>query len=180
MTVFEKVMKPIIIPKTYNYIGIFLTFACNYRCSYCINYFENGKFDSKTISGEEWAKGINRIVSRDDLPVTLQGGEPSIHKDFIYILNGIKPELKIDILTNMQFDIDEFIKQVNPKRLRRSAPYASIRVSYHPEVMDLDETLLRVLKLQDAGFSVGIWGVLHLAHESNILKAQEKAKKIKK
>lgn len=31
-------MKEIIIPDSYNYIAVFLTLSCNYRCSYCINY----------------------------------------------------------------------------------------------------------------------------------------------
>ncbi len=171
-------MKEIIIPKTYNYIAVFLALACNYRCSYCINYFENGKFDKKMINGEDWVRGLNRIVSRDDLPVTLQGGEPSVHKDFICILNNIKSSLKIDILTNIQFDVDEFIKRVKPDRLKRNAPYASIRVSYHPEVMRLDETLSKTLRMQQAGFSIGIWGVMHPIQKAIVLKAQDRAKKM--
>lgn len=169
-------MKDVVIPEGYNYIGAFLTLGCNYRCSYCVNYFGNDELMKKTISGKDWVKGLNRIVSRDNLPVTLQGGEPSMHKDFIYIINNIKPELKIDILTNLQFDIDEFIQRVGPNRLKRNAPYASIRVSYHPEVMDLDETLDKTLKMLRAGFSIGIWGILHPAMTGHILEAQDKAK----
>ena len=173
-------MKPIIIPQTYNYIACFLTLGCNYRCSYCINHFESARLKNikNIIPGKEWVKGINRIVSRGDLPVTLQGGEPSIHPDFIYIINNIKPELHIDILTNLQFDVNEFINKVNPNRLRRNAPYASIRVSFHPEVMELEETLQKTLKLQDAGFYIGIWGVMHPSQKDIILKAREKAEKM--
>lgn len=171
-------MKPIIIPRSYNYIAVFLTLACNYRCSYCINYFENGRFEKKMLSGEDWIRGLNRIVFRDDLPVTLQGGEPSLHKDFIFILNNIKLSLKIDILTNIQFDVDEFIKRVKSNRLKRDAPYASIRVSYHPEVMRLDETLSKTLKVQQAGFSIGIWGVMHPIQKDIVLEAQGRAKKM--
>lgn len=171
-------MNSIKIPKNHNYIAAFLTLACNYRCSYCINYFENGKFSKKHISGKEWVKGLNRIISRNDLPVTLQGGEPSIHKDFIYIINNLKPELKIDILTNLQFDIDNFIKNVDAKRLKRKAPYAPIRVSYHPQVMDLKKTIDKTLKMLDAGFDIGIWGVLHPVQKDAILKAHDECKKI--
>ena len=171
-------MKDISIPKTYNYIAAFLTLACNYRCSYCINYFESGKFAKLAISGKDWVKGLNRIASRNDLPITLQGGEPSIHKDFIYILNNIEPAFKIDILTNIQFDVDKFIKEVSPKRLKRDAPYASIRVSYHPQVMDMDETFSKVLKMQEAGFSIGIWGVVHPTQKDTIIEAMERARKI--
>jgi len=171
-------MKNISIPPSYNYIAVFLTLACNYRCSYCINYFEITQFDKLLIRGEDWARGLNRIVSRDDLPITLQGGEPSIHKDFIELLNYIKPTLKIDILTNIQFDVDAFIEKVKPDRLKRVSPYAPIRVSFHPEVMRLDETLSKVLKMQMAGFDVGIWGVMHPMQEDIILEAQKRAKKM--
>src|SRR3989338_4982210 len=168
-----KYMKPIAIPQTYNYIATFLSLACNLRCSYCINYFGEGKFLKKHLSGKDWVKGLNRIVSRDDLPISLQGGEPSLHKDFIYILNNVKPELNIDILTNLQFDEDEFMHSVNPNRIKRKSPYASIRVSYHPETMQLDPLVKKVLKLQKNGFSIGLWGVMHPTQEDEILRAKE-------
>ncbi|MFH1846513.1 MAG: radical SAM protein [Candidatus Omnitrophota bacterium] len=170
-------MKSIKIPETYNYIGAFLTLRCNYMCSYCINYFLDQKLLMSDVSGEDWVKGVNRLVSRNDLPVTLQGGEPSLHKDFYYIVNNIKPELNIDILTNLSFDADEFASKIDPQRVKRKAPYASIRVSFHPEAMDLDETMKKTLKLQDKGFYVGIWGVLHPEQQETILKAQEKCRK---
>jgi len=171
-------MKEIVIPKTYNYIAAFLTLKCNYRCSYCINYFGSSNFNGKSISGKEWIKALNRITPRNDLPITLQGGEPSLHKDFIYIINNLKPELKLDMPTNIQFDVDEFIRAVKPERFKRNAPYASIRVSFHPEVMRLDKTLAKVLKMRDAGFSIGIWGVTHPVYKDIILRAQDKAKAI--
>ncbi|HCJ66779.1 MAG TPA: radical SAM protein [Elusimicrobia bacterium] len=170
--------KPIIIPERYNYIAVFLTFNCNLACSYCINYFGESKFKREHLSGQDWVKGLNRIVSRDNLPVTLQGGEPSLHPDFIYIINHLKPGLNIDILTNLQFDLEKFIREVKPERIKRNAPYASIRVSYHPEQMVLDDTINRTLKLLEAGFSVGIWGVIHPFWEEHILEAKEKATKL--
>lgn len=171
-------MKKIEIPENYNYIAAFLTLNCNYKCSYCINYFGNGGFSGDHMSGEEWVQGLNRIMSREDLPVTLQGGEPSIHKDFIFIINNINPKSKIDILTNLQFNVSNFIKQVNPGRLRRDAPYASIRVSYHSEAMDLDETIYKVLKMMEAGFSVGVWGVQHPLQKDAISAARDRCLKV--
>ncbi len=169
-------MKEIIIPDNYNYIAVFLTLSCNYRCSYCLNSFGELKAEDKSLSGKDWVKGLNRIISRDDLPITLQGGEPSMHKDFIYIINNLRTELNIDILTNLQFDVEEFINKVNPDRLKRSAPYASIRVSFHPEVMLLKDTVSKALKMLDAGFSIGIWGILHPLYEDVILEAEAACK----
>jgi MoaA/NifB/PqqE/SkfB family radical SAM enzyme len=167
---------PVIIPERHNYIAVFLTLACNLKCSYCINHFGEDGPAVEHLDGEEWVEALNRIESRPDLPLTLQGGEPSLHKDFIYILNNIKPTLAIDILTNLQFDADEFIANVDPARIKRDSPYASIRVSYHPEVMELKPLAEKVLKLQKAGFSIGIWGVMHPAQEAHILESQKYCK----
>jgi hypothetical protein len=169
-------MKPVKIPEDYNYIACFLTLACNLDCSFCINTFGETGSAKKHLSGKEWVRGLNRIISRDDLPLTLQGGEPTLHKDFIYILNNLKPELNIDILTNLQFDEGELIRRVDPERIKRDSPYASIRVSYHPEVMELEPLVKKVCKLQGAGFSVGIWGVTHPVQSEQILEAQERCK----
>ena len=109
-------LKPIIIPESYNYIAVFLTFACNLRCSFCINDFDKRARDIKRrlLSGKEWVEGLNRIVSLPDLPITLQGGEPTLHKDFAYIVNNIKPELNIDVLTNLR-DEKIFIGNIDPQ-----------------------------------------------------------------
>ena len=165
--------RPIPIPESHNYIAFFLTLACNLRCSYCINRFGRPGPAGRHLTGREWVKAANRIISRPDLPITMQGGEPSLHPDFYYILNNIKPELHIDILTNLQFDVEEFMKKVRPERIKRDAPYASIRVSYHPEVMELGPLAEKVRRLLDGGYSVGIWGVMHPSQEEEILRAKE-------
>lgn len=171
-------LKPLILPNTYNYFAAFLTFACNLRCSYCINHFEHRIIKRKLTIGKDWVRALNRVISREDLPVTLQGGEPSLHPDFIYIINNLKPQLHIDILTNLGFDLKGFIRKVDPERIKRESPYASIRVSYHPEQMKIDELIKRVLMLLDKGFSVGIWAVMHPVYEKTILEAQIRCKKL--
>lgn len=166
-------MRCIRLPEDYNYIAVFLTFACPYRCSYCINRFGEAHCRRKTISGKDWVRVLGRIEI-GDVPITLSGGEPSSHPDFIYIINHLPRHLNIDILTNLSFDLDEFIKEVDPNRLRRGAPYTSIRASYHPEVMDLRETMDKTIKLMKAGFSIGLYGVLHPVQKEHILEAQKR------
>jgi radical SAM protein with 4Fe4S-binding SPASM domain len=102
------------------------------------------------------------------VPITFSGGEPFMHKNFIYILNNLKKDINIDILTNMSFDerkINEFISEINPERIKRNSPYASIRVSYHPEQMNAEKLVNNVKKVKDAGFSIGIWSVLYPSPE---------------
>jgi MoaA/NifB/PqqE/SkfB family radical SAM enzyme len=160
------------VPESFNYIGVFLTLSCNLRCSYCINRFGGLVSSGRRLSAAEWLQGFNRLKSRSDLPITIQGGEPSLHPDFYEIINGIRPELDVDLLTNIQFDVDTFMARVSPSRLRRQAPYASIRVSYHPETMELAEMKRKVEKLLHGGYSVGIWAVDHPAWQKEVTRAR--------
>lgn len=166
-------MKPLIIPEQYNYIAVFLTLACNLRCHYCINRAGGGVYTHGQLTGDEWLRGLNRIVARPDLPVTLGGGEPSLHPDFLAIVKGIRSDLSLDLLTNLQFDSGRFAEVIPPDRLRRAAPYASIRVSYHPESMELMPLVEKVLVMQKKGYSIGIWGILHPEQEQAVLAARE-------
>jgi MoaA/NifB/PqqE/SkfB family radical SAM enzyme len=169
----EITLPPIVLPESYNYVGVFLTLDCNLHCSYCINRFDEIPADRRFMSGSDWIRGLNRITPRQDIPLSLQGGEPTVHPDFYSIINGVNSSIHLDILTNLEFDIDLFIHQIDPERIKRDAPYASIRVSYHPEVMNIDELAVRVIKLKDAGYSIGIWGVLHPKWEKEVLAAQD-------
>jgi len=150
-------MKPILIPKSYNYLGVFLTMKCQLGCSYCINNFGTTKV-WKELSGEDWIKGLSRIQTREDLPITLQGGEPTIHKDFYRIARGIHLQKK-DLLTNGIFDFGKFTTWIHPDSFKReNSPYASIRFSYHKSI-DARSLAQKVFELQKLNYSVGIWGL---------------------
>lgn len=157
-------MNPIQFPSNYNYCAAFLTLSCQLKCSYCINelhdhYRSELCKSRKAMTAEDWIVGLNRVQAREDLPITLQGGEPTVHPHFYEIINGVdKP---MDLLTNVQFDLDEFIDKVPTWKFKRSAPYASIRVSYHPEQMELQDTVKRVLRLASHGYQIGVWMIEH-------------------
>lgn len=162
-------MRLITIPENYKYIAVFLTMRCNLNCSFCLNSIDKNRdfnrLKFKEIEGQEWVNALNRIQARPDIPISFCGGEPLLHKDFIHIINYLKPELNIDILTNLNWgesNIRKFILEVDPERIKRNTPYPSIRVSYHPEEMGDGENLIKNVKLlQDAGFSIGIESVMY-------------------
>jgi len=149
------------LPKEYSYIGAFLTMSCNLSCSYCINIHEwkRGTLHNKLkpLDGADWIWCLNRIQNQEDLPITLQGGEPTRHPAFYDIVQGVTRPM--DLLTNLQFDTGEFVANVDPKKFWRNAPYASIRASFHPEQMDLRDTVERASFLTDMGFQVGVYMV---------------------
>jgi hypothetical protein len=168
----------VVVPERYNYVGVFLTLACNLSCSYCINRIGTLRHSGGQLSGEEWLSALNRLQTRSDLPITLQGGEPTLHPDFYRIVNGLRPDLAIDLLTNLQFEVEEFMARIDPNRLRRQAPYASIRVSFHPESMSLGPLMSKVVKLMAGGYSVGIWGVDHPLWHREIVRAGEECRAV--
>lgn len=157
---------PQIRPKDHhNYVAFFLTLACNLKCAYCINLHENSNRSEQSrrncLDVDSWINAANRLVLRADLPLTLQGGEPTIYPGFYRLVNEVKPEIRMDLMTNMAFDVDEFIQNVPVRRFTREAPYAPIRVSYHPGQNDIDTLISKTVKMQAAGFRVGIYAVQH-------------------
>jgi hypothetical protein len=166
-------LPPLELPENCNYIGLFLTLDCNLHCSYCINRFGHLAHGGRHLGLDAWLDGINRLVTRADLPITLQGGEPTLHPDFFALVNGIRPGLPLDLLTNLEFDLARFMAEISPYRFKRDAPYASIRVSYHPEIMKIESLAVRVLTLLAAGYHVGIWGVLHPLWTDDVLRARD-------
>ena len=170
-------MTPLVPPASLNYIGAFLTFDCNLHCSYCINDPEQ-RGDRKTIfitpinqresyrtelMPVEWAEILNRIPAREDLPITFQGGEPTLY----WKGNGLggilqNTENYADLLTNFALDPETFARKLNgeQRKLQRRAPYPPIRVSFHIKEMDrlwgngFTELVSRCEKLSDYGFTV--------------------------
>jgi hypothetical protein len=149
------------LPSNYNYIGVFLSLSCNLSCSYCINHTVGLNQRRKHLNAKDWIEALNKIETRDDLPITLQGGEPTVHKDFYEIIKGISKDKKLDLLTNIQFDPKTFMENISIDRFNRDSIYPSIRVSYHPETMDLEETINKVKILHNNGYSIGLYTVDH-------------------
>jgi len=164
------------VPGRYNYIGIFLALRCNLNCEYCLN--KQGEFNGRCErSAEEWIKVLNNLEIRSDLPITLEGGEPSLHSGFYNIIE--KVNYPLDILSNLQFDVGEFISKVNPVWLNkgRSDSYKSIRISYHEQ--DREDLLQKAVMLQDAGFNAGIFSINLPEKTANNMKMAELCRKNK-
>lgn len=86
-TAFADELPPITPKEHHNYVAFFLTLACNLHCNYCLNLHQNAKRSDqrakRMLSAEDWITAANRLVLRDDLPLTLQGGEPTFTRGFI-------------------------------------------------------------------------------------------------
>lgn len=187
------------LPDTLNYVGVFLTLECNLGCSYCINdpqqagqreilFPIQAKSLRKCLTPSEWAQALNRIPYRQDLPITLQGGEPMLYWNSkgLGVILSETPHY-FDLLTNFALKPDVFANSLNNQqhKLQRDAPYPSIRVSYHAEEMDrvwhkrgFTELVNRCDALRDYGFRVSPVkaesdvGIYMVAHPQNKMTAE--------
>ena len=90
----------IIVPREYDYVGIYLTDKCHLSCPYCINKHHNAPFGKNGIgylTPKEWIHGLNLMKLPKGIPLTLQGGEPFLYKGIWEILDNVTH--KMDILT---------------------------------------------------------------------------------
>lgn len=188
-------------PASLNYIGVFLTLECNLKCSYCINDpLQAGhretlfpipvKTERHTMTPEQWVAGLSRIPFSEDLPITLQGGEPMLYwqgKGVGEILAGVPHYF--DLLTNFPMKPETLVRHLNGQqaKLQRNAPYPSIRVSWHAEEMNrvwgrgFEELVARCEALKDLGFRVSPdkaesdVGIYMVAHPSNVVTPEMEA-----
>ena len=163
-------MELIKLPKDFNYIGVFLTLGCNLSCSYCINHTVGLDPKRRLLTGQDWITALSRIENKD-IPFSLQGGEPTLHPGIYKIISALSG--KVDLLTNLQFDVDTFVERTTPKDFERDLPYPAIRVSYHPETMNFELYYNKLKLLADKGYSIGFFSVDHPKYQNELEKAEE-------
>ncbi len=171
-------MQKVVIPNSYDYIGVYLTNKCHLSCDYCITAHHNARFryeERKCLSAEQWVESLNRFVLPKDVAVTLQGGEPFLYPGIWEILEGLKR--KIDILTALPPFLSKghFVKLKTLDWNRREAPYPTIRVSYHKGQHDYRELVRRIAELQTV-LSIGLYCLEHPSYKEEFAEVKQFAK----
>jgi MoaA/NifB/PqqE/SkfB family radical SAM enzyme len=150
----------IVVPKRVNYIALFLTYRCKLRCYYCIEREAWGETVEMEVA--DWARWLERLDLRktEDLPVTLQGGEPTDYVGWSEVVQHAPSEMKFHMLTNgMGVSWKEW-GNVDPKRFQTPGlTFAPIRVSYHPGYSNDIAVLDAVVGLRKMGFRAGMYCV---------------------
>ena len=170
------------------YFGVFLNLSCSLPCEYCVQKISvpgQPIAHYPMISGREWVRALNSISGRKKKrffrfpkrkKISITGGEPSLHPDFIYILNNLDKDWKITVTSNFTspfFDKDtKFLKQIK----RRSN--LKFNASYHFMYAPIEKFIENVEKVKRAGFIVH--SLFIVAHPAHIEKAEECRSKLLK
>ena len=103
-----------------------VTGNCTYDCRYCVlHYKEPYKYPTGTI------KLINDLSKSKNIILTLFGGEPTAHPDFLKILEELDSSLDLGVFTNLSKGIAFFEKVLEVR------PNLKFETSYHPSQADL-------------------------------------------
>ncbi len=132
---------------------------CNERCLHCYIPHE---LKTKTIDSSLFFKIVGEGRDLNILNVTLSGGEPLLHRDFVGFLKRCRElDLSVNVLTNLTLLTDEIIEEMvkNPLLCVQTSIY-----SMNPEIHDtitkmkgsLEKTKTNVLKLLNMGIPVQI------------------------
>ncbi|MCP4975385.1 MAG: radical SAM protein [Maribacter sp.] len=152
------------------YIRIYLTLECNLTCRYCVNQCHSKEKlkDDDFVSAKKWITAINR-ENRD---VIFTGGEPTLHPDFIEIVNSINPNIHVKVYTNLIWS-DDFTERYISELSRP----IKLFVSYHPSGGKPEPFIGRILRLQKAGkFNGIVHSVDYKKQREFIKKARDKFK----
>ncbi len=179
-------MKPKIIDSHFtSFWGVFLNLDCNLNCHYCIQKISLpqkplARYVGRT--GRSWISALNAISGRSQRrflrrrrikKLSILGGEPTLYKDFLYVINNLDKNWKITVTSNFDspfFQNDmKFFKQIKHKgRLRFNG---SLHFIHTP----LERFIRNVQKLKQAGINVHtLFLVLHPTYFDKALDCQRR------
>ena len=143
----------------------FVSWKCNYTCSYCWqevarDLYRRGKWSQRPP--QEWAKVFNSFRELESLYFT--GGEPTLYRSLPDLVNMINPTVKLSMTTNFgpTLDLDEWIEKV--PRGRFDILYAS----YHPTELKNKEEFFRKVDRYINNYGTDGFGLEMVMFEDNL------------
>jgi MoaA/NifB/PqqE/SkfB family radical SAM enzyme len=125
----------------------FLTWKCNYKCSYCWEVQRILKGELKPEPYKDYKLWVNAWNKLKPEILDISGGEPFLQPNFIELINELDSSIKVAITSNLSFDIINFVENVSPDKI------FSLTFSYHPtQKIDLEMFIGRILLVKNRGF----------------------------
>ncbi len=141
-----------------------LGLRCNIACSYCfILGQENKKFEDianlKTVADNIENLGIRGIS------LTLTGGEPTFNPNFIELIKYLRDKgdlfRLISVQTNMCMPVKTFEKISSELK---GMKYLRFSLSFHTEFADVEDVIVKLKLLKNAGLQISSLVVAHPEH----------------
>ena len=131
-----------------------LCYTCNYRCPYC-GVWEKHSENDLLLDADQWLMIWHRIYQRyGSCKIYMSGGEPGTYPNFCELVKKLSSIHIVDICTNLSWDIDKLIPEINSYNLKISA-------TFHPTFADFDTFLNKILKAKDYLSNSQIFYVAH-------------------
>jgi sulfatase maturation enzyme AslB (radical SAM superfamily) len=122
-----------------------VTGNCTYDCRYCVlHYKEPYHYPTKTL------EFINNLSKTKNIILTLFGGEPTAHPDFLKILNDLDPHIDLGIFTNLSKGESYFQKILDIR------PNIKFETSFHPSQVDFKSYYNKIKFLMSKNAKVAI------------------------
>ncbi|OGX00381.1 MAG: hypothetical protein A3I73_03410 [Omnitrophica bacterium RIFCSPLOWO2_02_FULL_45_16] len=172
------------------YFGVFLNLNCSLPCEYCVQKITLPHAPTASygiVPGKKWVEALNSVAGRQKKrflraskkkKISVTGGEPSLHPDFVYVLNNLDNNWKITVTSNFTspfFDKDiKFLRQI-----KRSQGRLKFNASFHFMYAGIEKFIENVKKMKRAGFFVhSLFLVAHPAHMKEIEEYKNRLSKI--
>lgn len=132
-------------------------YECNFRCSYCFfcNSWEEEKKKNRYPGLDKWKKIWDDIYNKyGQGHIHISGGEPFCYPDIFELTIYLIKNFTVEFDTNLSFDVGKFMSLIGPEKVKISA-------SFHPQFSNFEEHLVKIKKLIEAGYDLGINYVAH-------------------
>jgi len=93
----------------------YVTWLCNFKCPYCWQWQEPGKYRvSYKVKPEQWVNGWRKILEIEKFDyavIGISGGEPFMYPGFLDLLSKLPSNMYYDITTNLSLlDTNKFLE----------------------------------------------------------------------
>jgi len=126
-------------------VMLWVTFRCNYRCSYCpyvtrSDYSKIYKKENEPTS-EAWLQALNKLPQAN---IYIAGGEPFLYSGLPELINGLKKHRILGIVTNATVRKNVYGRIIKNKKI-------NLTLSFHREFVTEDQFLDKIKELRKTG-----------------------------
>lgn len=126
-----------------------LHYKCNFRCPYCWLYEDSVRLHKRDISLDQeylldcWKKVYDKYGR---IPIEITGGEPFLYPGLAELSEKLSGFHDLTISTNLSADIEDFVRRIDPSRVK-------ISPTFHPLFAEFEPFVKKSLRLKEHHFT---------------------------